>query len=271
MHIKDQQRRAYINQICEQLGCTQDSCGNWKFPNSAAEDTFESLMDSYDIRDSEEADAAQAMFVEFGFSSEWVIAECSPAGWGLCHYANFERWSQKQSAEKLRNWSLTRREIVIDKPSVAILDMQPSKMPMWDSCRGMGGEIAKALKERGFMVRTNTGERPRVADITGFADGRRYEFDVASGASKTVGTEIHQAMDASQRNEKLKQELIRQYTNAAAYRLGRVAMTRLTREERNEAKKETKDYLARQLVLIGCSYSEAGDIIRELVEGLKNV
>lgn len=43
-------RRAYVNQICEQLGCTQDSCQKWVFPNEAALDTFECLMDSYDVR-----------------------------------------------------------------------------------------------------------------------------------------------------------------------------------------------------------------------------
>jgi len=203
-------------------------------------------------RDSTEADAAQAMFVEFGFSSQWVIAECNPAGWGLVRYADFERWSQKQAAEKLRNWSAD-----------AVLSAR---------------EMTKQLQERGFLVRTNVGSQPRVADITGFAAGRRYEYDVERppvGGGKTVamfGTEVHQAMDASQRNEKLKQELIRQYTNAAAFKLGRISKRMQQRDQThaNSRKKEIKDQLAQNLVLIGCSYAEVGEIIRELVEGLRN-
>jgi len=207
-------------------------------------------------RDSAEADAAQALFVEFGFSSQWVIAECNPAGWGLVRYADFERWSQKHYAEKLRNWSLEPRRI------------QPSKMPIWDNCSGdavlTAREMTKRLQERGFLVRTNVGSQPRVADITGFAAGRRYEYDVdAVGKTAAMfGTEVHQAMDASQRNEKLKQELIRQYTNAAAFKLGR-------RHVGDE--KPIKDQLAQNLKLIGCTYTEIGEVISELVEGLKNV
>ena len=161
--------------------------------------------------------------------------------------------------------------------------MAPSKMPMWGSCSGdtvlTAREMTKQLQERGFLVRTNVGSQPRVADITGFAAGRRYEYDVERppvGGGKTVaifGTEVHQAMDASQRNEKLKQELIRQYTNAAAFKLGRISKRFVARNPTtaNILKKDVKDQLAQNLVLIGCSYTEAGEIISELVEGLKNV
>jgi hypothetical protein len=42
-------RRQYVNEIAEMLGCTQDSIGNWKFPNEATLDEFEALMDAYDM------------------------------------------------------------------------------------------------------------------------------------------------------------------------------------------------------------------------------
>lgn len=80
------------------------------------------------------------------------------------------------------------------------------------------------------------------------------------------------AMDASQRNEKLKQELIRQYTNAATFKLGRISKRMQQRDQThaNSRKKEIKDQLAQNLKLIGCTYTEIGEIISELVKGLKS-
>lgn len=52
------ERRAFVNQLCTNLGCTQDSCQNWVFQNEAAEDTFEAEMDSYDARAKEAAKTA---------------------------------------------------------------------------------------------------------------------------------------------------------------------------------------------------------------------
>lgn len=84
---------------------------------------------------------------------------------------------------------------------------------------------------------------------------------------------IELAMGASQRNEKLKQELIRQYTNAAAYKLGRISKRMQQRDQAhaNMRKKEIKDTLATNLIVVGIPYREIETIIRELVEGLKNV
>lgn len=48
--VKFHARRAYVNQVCEQIGCAQDSCQNWVFPNDAALDVFAGLMKSYDVR-----------------------------------------------------------------------------------------------------------------------------------------------------------------------------------------------------------------------------
>lgn len=140
--------------------------------------------------------------------------------------------------------------------ALATTPRHPSKMPMWGGCSGdavlSAREMTKQLQERGFLVRTNVGGGKTAA---------------------MFGTVVHQAMDASQRNEKLKQELIRQYTNAAAFKLGSISKRMQQRDQThaNSRKKGIKDQLAQNLKLIGCTYTEIGEIISELVEGLKNV
>jgi hypothetical protein len=77
-------------------------------------------------------------------------------------------------------------------------------------------------------------------------------------------------MDASQRNEKLKQELTRQYVAKAAFKLGTSATLGVESPRQRAKQKEIKDQLAQNLKLIGCTYTEIGEIISELVEGLRN-
>jgi hypothetical protein len=250
-------------------------------------------------RDSIEADAAQALFVEYGVpvgslianvgygtsltvalrkmravipniphdGKDYVLAcECP----GCCQFREHAKaigCTPLELAQEMAKFPADHFKL----PTSTIgKSLKPSAMPMRGSCSGdavlSAREMTKQLQERGFLVRANVGSQPRVADITGFAAGRRYECDIerpSVGGGKTaamVGAEIHQAMDASQRNEKLKQELIRQYTNTAAFKLGRYVGD----------DKPIKDQLAQNLVLIGCSYTEAGEIISELVEALRN-
>lgn len=79
-------------------------------------------------RDSAEADAAQKLFVDFGFSSDWVISESNPNGWGLIAHLSAECWAQDRTKHQYpprRNWSL-----------------RPSQMPMWDAGSCGGGKTA---------------------------------------------------------------------------------------------------------------------------------
>jgi hypothetical protein len=168
-------------------------------------------------------------------------------------------------AVKARNWSLEPRRI------------QPSKMSMSGSCSGdavlTAREMTKQLQERGFLVRTNVGSQPRVADITGFAVGRRYEYDVGEGGKTAViiGTKIHQAMDASQRNEKLKQELTRQYVAKAAFKLGTSATLGVESDRQRAKQKAIKAELATSLRACGIPYLEIELIIHDMVEAIRNV
>ena len=203
--------------------------------------TYEITVGGVRERDSTEADAAQALFVEFGFSSQWVIAECNPAGWGLVRYADFERWSQKQAAGKLTTL----------------------KEELTTRCLPLFGQP---------MVNWNLGERR--ASFTMCPPRLRFPIERPPvGGGKTAamfGTVVHQAMDASQRNEKLKQELIRQYVVKAVFKLGASATLGVESDRQKRKQKEIKDQLAQNLKLIGCTYTEIGEVICDMVEALRN-
>lgn len=166
-------------------------------------------------RDSAEADAAQALFVEFGMTSKGII-----------------------------------NTVFGGVPMVLALIKVKASNP---------GHVVKAMLDEIAALYNVPISRLLGSAPTAEAEHNSREYYVAL------------AMDASQRNEKLKQELIRQYTNAAAYKLGASAKTYLTRDERNAAKKGIKGNLAKDLRACGVPYSEIESIVSELVEGLKNV
>lgn len=85
-------------------------------------------MGQQESRNSAEADAAQKLFVDFGFSSDWVISESNPNGWGLIAHLSAECWAQNRTEHQYpprRSWAL-----------------RPSQMPMWDTGSCGGGKTA---------------------------------------------------------------------------------------------------------------------------------
>ena len=154
-------------------------------------------------------------------------------------------------------------------PVMAVI--KPSTAPMWE-CTAMRIS-SEPLEQQGVDAMLNH-SLAAVSALYKVPVSRLLGSPSTAEAENEIRTyHVELAMDASQRNEKLKQELIRQCTNAAAYKLGRISkrMNQRCQVHANICKKEIKDYLATCLVLIGCSYTEAGEIISELVEGLKNV
>jgi hypothetical protein len=178
------------------------------------------------VRDSAEADAAQALFVEYGVPVNSLIAN---VGYG------------------------TSLVIALRKMNAAMrISSEPLKQ------QGIDAMINHSLAAVSVLYKVP------VSRLLGSPSTAEAENEIRA-------YHVELAMDASQRNEKLKQELIRQYTNLAAYKLGASATLGVDSDRQKRKQKEIKDYLATCLVLIGCSYTEAGEIISELVEGLKNV
>jgi hypothetical protein len=246
MHSKDQERRKYINQICEQLGCTQDSCGNWKFPNAAAEDTFESLMDSYDVAPRSHSNAVIiSTLTGLRFTQCPKCQERHVLSPGFVHGSHL---CCKGCGENLLLQELSMGEL----------------------------ENFKAAQ-----VNWNLGERR--ASFTMCPPRLRFPIERPPvGGGKTaamLGALAHAEFakyceaDINNVRESLKlveQTTVRRLTVKAAFKLGKVAKTYLTREERNAAKKEIKAELATTLKLCGIPYREIELIISELVEGLRN-
>lgn len=182
-----------------------------------------------------EADAARELFVEHGFSSQWVITESSPNGWGLLHYANFEKWKKEQPAQIMRE---LRRPAFTSCPPNLVIDMKRQ---------------------------------------------RNYEYGAFGGGGKTaamIGTLIHEELakycqadieNARAGIEAIKQGAVQRLVAKAAFKLGNVHSTYYFASKRKTEQKLIKDQLAKDLIAIGVGYTEAAHIIRNMVEGLKNV
>lgn len=203
-------------------------------------------------RDSAEADAAQALFVEHGFSSQWVITESSPAGWGLVNYANFEAYSCKHAAERMANLVIESRRLI------------PSTAPIWEHCTG-GKTVAmqQIIKEELQHV------YPDVPSHMLFGQTPKQLTATQEAVLKEYCTEIYRKTIAQ--HEAFKQSIILRLVAKCAYRMGKDKCTLMTTAQRNAATKGNKDHLAKCLVGLGLSYSEVQPIIRNMVKDLKNV
>ena len=201
-------------------------------------------------RDSSEADAAQALFVEFGFSSQWVIAECNPAGWGLVRYADFERWSQKQAAGKLTTL----------KEELATRGLPQFGQPMvnWNLGERRASFTMCPPRLRFPIERPPVGGGKTAAMLGALAHA---EF------AKYCEADINSVKEFS---NTIKQSMIRRLVAKAAFKLGASATLGIDSPRQRAKQKEIKTELASSLKLYGIPYSEIELIISELVEGLRN-
>lgn len=173
--------------------------------------------------------------------------------------------------------------------------LKPSTMPMWGGCSGerdsTEADAAQALfVGYGFssqFIINMTGRRPAFTScpstllIDMKVQANRSYGSVAGGkTAMIVGIAIHEELakycksdiDAAFEGiQQIQQAAIRRLVAKAAFNLGKVAKTYLSRDERKAAKNGIKSNLANDLRAQGLSWVEVEKLISELVEGLKDV